>query len=107
LWSERESVLKQRPSPAWVTRRYGDPQEARFRKNRKQPNRKGVDIGRSSDRQQDRNPVSPNATAAVLTALLATPVENLTVAQLQLLENVICKIPGGHAPGITISSLLR
>jgi hypothetical protein len=51
--------------------------------------------------------VSPNATAAVLTALLATPVENLTVAQLQLLENVICKIPGGHAPGITISSLLR
>ena len=31
--------------------------------------------------------VSPNATAAVLTAVLATPVENLTVAQLQMLEN--------------------
>jgi len=51
--------------------------------------------------------VSPNATAAVLTALLATPVENLTVTQLRLLENVICKIPGGHAPGITIGTLLR
>jgi len=51
--------------------------------------------------------VSPNATAAVLTALLATPVENLTVAQLQMLENVVRKVPGGHAPGITIGCLLR
>jgi hypothetical protein len=51
--------------------------------------------------------LSPNATAAVLTALLATPVENLTVSQLQMLENVVRKVPGGHAPGITIGTLLR
>ena len=51
--------------------------------------------------------VSPNATAAVLTALLATPVENLTIAQLQLLEGSVRKLPGGHAPGITIGTLLR
>ena len=51
--------------------------------------------------------VSPNATAAVLTATLATAVENLTVAQLQMLEDAVRKVPGGHAPGITIGSLLR
>ena len=51
--------------------------------------------------------VSPAATAAVLTAVLATPVENLTIAQLQLLEDAVRKIPGGHAPGATIGSLLR
>jgi len=51
--------------------------------------------------------VSPNATAAVLTALLATPVENLTVTQLQMLEDAVRKVPGGHAPGSTIGTLLR
>jgi len=51
--------------------------------------------------------VSPHATAAVLTALLATPVENFTVAQLQMLENALCKLPGGHVPGITIGTLLK
>jgi hypothetical protein len=51
--------------------------------------------------------ISPNATAAVLTAVLATPVENLTVTQLQLLEDAIRKVPGGHAPGMTIGGLLR
>ena len=51
--------------------------------------------------------ISPNATAAVLTALLATPVENLTIQQLQLLEDVVRKVPGGHAPGATIGGLLR
>ena len=51
--------------------------------------------------------VSPNATAVVLTAVLATPVENLTIAQLQMLEDVVRKVPGGHAPGITIGNLLR
>ena len=49
----------------------------------------------------------PHATAAVLTAVLATPVENLTVAQLQRLEDVVRKVPGGHAPGITIGNLPR
>ena len=51
--------------------------------------------------------LSPNATAAVLTALLATPVENLTVKQVQLLEDAIRKVPGGHTPGVTVGSLLR
>jgi hypothetical protein len=51
--------------------------------------------------------VSPHATAAVLTALMATPVENLTVAQLQMLEDAVRKVPGGHAPGITVGTLLR
>jgi hypothetical protein len=51
--------------------------------------------------------VSPSCTAAVLTALLATPVENLTVGQLQMLEDVVRKVPGGHAPGMTIGTLLR
>ena len=51
--------------------------------------------------------VSPNATAAVLTALLATPVENLTITQLQMLEDAVRKVPGGHAPGITIGALLK
>jgi hypothetical protein len=51
--------------------------------------------------------VSPTATAAVLTAVLATAIENLTIAQLQLLEDAVRKIPGGHAPGSTIGSLLR
>jgi hypothetical protein len=51
--------------------------------------------------------VSPAATAAVLTALLATPIEDLTVAQLQLLEDTLRKVPGGHAPKDTIGSLLK
>ncbi|MBV9506500.1 MAG: hypothetical protein JO323_16010 [Acidobacteriia bacterium] len=51
--------------------------------------------------------VSPRATAALLTTLLATPVENLTIQQLQMLEDVMRKVPGGHAPGTTIGSLLR
>ena len=50
--------------------------------------------------------VSPNATAAELTAVLAT-VDNLTDSQLQMLEDTVRKVPGGHAPGVTISSLLR
>ena len=51
--------------------------------------------------------VSPNATATVLTTLLATPIENLTVSQFELLNEVLRKVPGGHAPGGTIGSLLR
>jgi hypothetical protein len=51
--------------------------------------------------------VSPNTTAAVLTAILATAIENLTVKQLQALQDAVAKIPGGHAPGTTIGTLLR
>jgi hypothetical protein len=49
--------------------------------------------------------VSPAATAAVLTALLATPIENLTVKQFELLEDTLHKISQGQAPGDTIGSL--
>jgi hypothetical protein len=49
---------------------------------------------------------SPNATAAVLTALLATPIENLTISQFQMLADVLRKMPGGAAPGKTVGSLL-
>jgi hypothetical protein len=51
--------------------------------------------------------VSPAATAAVLTAMLATPIEDLTIAQLRLLEDAVRKIPGGNAPGNTIGGLLK
>jgi hypothetical protein len=50
---------------------------------------------------------SPNATATVLTALLATPIENLTISQFQMLADVLRKMSGGAAPGKTIGSLLN
>jgi hypothetical protein len=43
----------------------------------------------------------------VLTAMLDTPVENLTVAELQMEEDAVRKQPGGHAPRITLDNLLR
>ena len=51
--------------------------------------------------------VSPQATATVLTALLATPIENLTVAQVHMLVDVLRKVPGGESPKTTVGSLLR
>jgi hypothetical protein len=42
----------------------------------------------------------------VLTAMLATPIEDLTVAQFQLLADALRKIPGGDAPKTTIGTLL-
>jgi hypothetical protein len=51
--------------------------------------------------------VSPQATAAVLTALLATPIENLTVGQVQMLQDVLRKVPGGEALKATVGSLLK
>ncbi len=50
--------------------------------------------------------VSPAATAAVLTAILATPIEDLTVAQIQLLAEVLRKVSGGDSPTKTVGSLL-
>jgi hypothetical protein len=41
---------------------------------------------------------SPNATAAVLTALLATPIENLTISQFQMLADVYAKCPAATPP---------
>jgi hypothetical protein len=51
--------------------------------------------------------VSPAATAAVLTALLAIPIENLTIAQFGLLDTALRKVPGGHAPTATIGGVLK
>jgi hypothetical protein len=39
--------------------------------------------------------VAPTVTAAVLTALMATAPENLTVGQLHLLYHASAKVPGG------------
>lgn len=50
--------------------------------------------------------VSPDITAAALTALLATPIENLTVAQLRTLTEALKHIPSGHEPTKTIGALL-
>jgi hypothetical protein len=51
--------------------------------------------------------VSPNATAKVLTTLLATPIEDLTIKQFQMLSDVLRKLPGGDAPGNILGSLLN
>lgn len=50
--------------------------------------------------------VAPHLTAAVLTALLATPVENLTVAQLDELRDAVNRVAKGAAPSSTVGSLL-
>ena len=50
--------------------------------------------------------VAPHLSAATLTALLAQPVENLTVAQLVVLLDATHRVSGGGAPGATLGSLL-
>jgi hypothetical protein len=49
--------------------------------------------------------VGPSHTAAQLTAILAIPVENLTIAQLRLLEEAVRKVSSGHEPKATIGGL--
>ena len=49
---------------------------------------------------------SPQLTAAALTALLATPVELLTVAELASITDALQRVPQGHDPGATIGDLL-
>jgi len=51
--------------------------------------------------------VAPHLTASVLTTLLATPVENLTVAQLDRLRDAVNRVSQGAAPSSTVGSLLR
>jgi hypothetical protein len=51
--------------------------------------------------------LSPALTAAVLTALLATPIEQLTVAQLKQLNDATKRIKGGHAPGAALGTLFQ
>jgi hypothetical protein len=50
--------------------------------------------------------VAPHLSASVLTALLAVPVENLTVAQFYQIEDALKRIPKGTAPGSVIGSIL-
>ena len=50
--------------------------------------------------------VAPHLTAPVLTTLLATPVENLTVAQLDQLRDAVNRVAKGATPSSTVGSLL-
>ena len=50
--------------------------------------------------------VAPHLPASVLTSLLATPVENLTVAQLEQLRDAVNRVSKGAAPSSTVGSLL-
>lgn len=50
--------------------------------------------------------LAPHLTASVLTSLLATPVENLTVAQLDQLRDAVNRVAKGATPSSTVGSLL-
>jgi hypothetical protein len=50
--------------------------------------------------------LAPHLTAAMLTTLLATPIESLTVMQLKELCDALKRIPNGETPSQTIGSLL-
>jgi hypothetical protein len=50
--------------------------------------------------------VTGHLTAAVLTTLLSTPIENLTVEQLDQISDALTRVAGGHEPTRTIGSLL-
>lgn len=50
--------------------------------------------------------VAPHLSATMLTTLLATPIENLTVAQFDQLRDTLKRIGGGRTPAATIGSLL-
>ena len=50
--------------------------------------------------------VAPHLSASTLTTLCATAVENLTVAQLLQLVDVVKRVGGGFSPTKTIGSLL-
>jgi hypothetical protein len=50
--------------------------------------------------------LAPHLTAAMLTTLLATPIESLTVGQLDLICDALKRLPDGETPARTIGSLL-
>jgi hypothetical protein len=50
--------------------------------------------------------LAPHLTAAILTTILATPIENLTVVQLDQVCDALRRLPSGETPGLTIGSLL-
>lgn len=49
--------------------------------------------------------LAPHLSAATLTTLLATPIENLTVAQFELLEDALRRVDGGESQGNVLGSL--
>ncbi len=50
--------------------------------------------------------LAPHLTAAMLTTILATPIENLTVLQLTQIWDSVKRIPDGKNPLRTLGSLL-
>lgn len=50
--------------------------------------------------------IAPHLSAATLTTLLATPIENLTVLQLRELIDALKRVQGGDSPASTIGALL-
>lgn len=51
--------------------------------------------------------LAPHLTAAILTTLLATPIETLTVLQLNEICDALNRLAGGKDPQRTIGSLLN
>jgi hypothetical protein len=51
--------------------------------------------------------LAPHLTAAILTTLLATPIETLTVLQLNEICDALDRVMGGQDPTRTIGSLLN
>jgi hypothetical protein len=50
--------------------------------------------------------LAPHLTASLLTTLLATPIETLTVGQFEELQDALKRIPDGENPVRTLGSLL-
>lgn len=50
--------------------------------------------------------LAPHLTASILTTLLATPIESLTVGQLKELRDALRRVDDGENPARTIGSLL-
>ena len=52
------------------------------------------------------NALAPHLSAAVLTTILATPIELLTVAQFKLIRDALKRVQDGGNPARVIGSLL-
>jgi hypothetical protein len=50
--------------------------------------------------------LAPHLSAATLTTILATPIENLTVGQLSQICDALTRLPDGETPVRTVGSLL-
>lgn len=52
-------------------------------------------------------PLAPHLTAATLTDLLGTAIENMTVAQLHAVQEALDRVPGGNDRARVIGALLN